>query len=66
MKTRHCSQYRRYILRCGEIAIRKDNPTHVSFIPKHTPVVSIRITRMDAIVALRPSLAILRGIKATV
>jgi hypothetical protein len=53
MKTRHCSQYRRYLFPTGEIGIRRDNRILVHFIPRHTPHVSIPITRKEAADGLR-------------
>lgn len=53
MTTRHCSQWRRYLSRFGEICIRRDMRAVAAFIPSHTPHVSVSLTRNTAALGLR-------------
>ena len=48
MKTRHCSQWKRYISKFGEICMFRAKRGYVRFIPAHTPHVSLEVSRADA------------------
>ena len=53
MKTRHDSQWKRYISRFGTICIYRFNRAKVTFIPAHTPVISLDVKRAAAAQGLR-------------
>ena len=53
MKSRHDSQWKRYITRFGIIAVSRSHPNVAAFIPAHTPVVSVPVKRDDAASGLR-------------
>lgn len=53
IKTLHSSQWARYTTRFGEIAISRSHRGRVVFIPTHTPVISVPVTRQQAAQGLR-------------
>ncbi len=53
MKTRHDSSWKRYLSTFGEICVFRGKRNVVRFIPSHTPVVAVPVTREAAASGLR-------------
>jgi len=53
MKITTCSQYKRISGPNGEVVLSLNNRSRVRFIPRHTPHVSIELSRQEAAQGLR-------------
>jgi hypothetical protein len=52
IRRHHCSQWKRYASKFGELAISR-RVSKIAFIPRHTPMISIDLDRVKAAECLR-------------